>query len=114
MEFIFLMLDGEVIRPWTQARQRAAVARMQAYAAELTSAGKFKDSGGLGPDFDAARVRVQDGAPSVLMGPFDGAVQVVGGFMIVECASLEEAIELAKTCPAAEWAPLEVRQNWRH
>jgi hypothetical protein len=31
MEFMFLMLDGEVIRDWSEARQRDAVARVAAF-----------------------------------------------------------------------------------
>ena len=114
MEFMLLMLDGEVIRDWTEAQQRDAAARMAAFTAPLRAAGTYRDSGGLGPDFGAARVRVTDGRASVVDGPFEGAVQVVGGFLVVACASRDEAIELAKRCPAAEWAPLEVRQLWRH
>jgi hypothetical protein len=114
MEFLFLMLDGEVIRDWTQAQQREAVARMADFTAPLRASGAYRDSGGLGPDFGAARVRVEADGPSVVDGPFVGAQQVVGGFLVVECASREAAIELAKRCPAAEWAPLEVRQLWRH
>jgi len=114
MEFIFLMLDGEVIRDWTQAQQRDAVARMAEFTAPLRAAGVYRDSGGLGSDFGAARVRVTGGQASVVEGPFEGAQRVVGGFLVVECASRDEAIALAKRCPAAEWAPLEVRQLWRH
>jgi hypothetical protein len=87
---------------------------MAAFTAPLRAAGIYRDSGGLGPDFGAARVRVTDGQASVVDGPFAEATQVVGGFLVVVCASLDEAVELAKRCPAAEWAPLEVRQLWRH
>jgi hypothetical protein len=114
MEFMLLMLDGEVIRPWTHAQQAAGVDRMGAYTEGLKAAGKFRDWGGFGPDFDCARVRVASGDVSVTEGPFLGSAHVVGGFITVECDSLEEAIELAKSCPAAEWAPIEVRQIWRH
>ena len=113
-EFMFLMLDGEVIRDWTEDQQKTAVARMNEFTAPLKDAGRWKDGGGVGPDFDGARVRVSNGKTDVLEGPFERARQVVGGFMVVECESREAAIELAKSCPAAEWAPLEVRQLWRH
>ncbi|HEY2048682.1 MAG TPA: YciI family protein [Caulobacteraceae bacterium] len=112
-EFLFLMLDGEVIRYWSEDQQRTAVARMDAFTAPLKAAGRWKDGGGVGPDFDGARVRVSGGSTTVVEGPFDGAHQVVGGFMVVECESRDAAIKLAKQCPAAEWAPLEVRQLWR-
>jgi hypothetical protein len=114
IEFMFLMLDAEVIRPWTTAQQEEAVAGMAAFKAPLEAAGRLKDSGGLGPDFDGARVRVEDGVASVVEAPFEDAQWTVGGFLIVECASREEAIELAKQCPAAERATVEVRQLWRH
>jgi hypothetical protein len=114
MEFMLLILDGELIRDWTEDQQRAALARMAGFTARLRAAGQYRDSGGLGPDFGAARVRVTDGQASVVDGPFAEAQQVVGGFLVVECDSREEAIELAKQCPAAERAPMEVRQLWRH
>jgi hypothetical protein len=99
MEFMFLMLDGEVIRDWTEAQQSDAVARMAAFTGPLRAAGIYRDSGGLGPDFGAARVRVTDGQASVVDGPFAGAAQLVGGFLVVECASRDEAIEPANAAP---------------
>jgi hypothetical protein len=114
MEFLLLTLDGAAVRPWSKAQERAGVARMRAFRLPLEAAGKVRDSGGVGPDFDAVRIRVKDGEAELVEGPFTDAEHVVGGFMIIECASREEALEIARQCPAAEWAPIEVRQLWRH
>jgi hypothetical protein len=59
-------------------------------------------------------VRVENGAASVSDAPFADAERTIGGYLVVECASRDDAIALAKTCPAAQWAPVEVRELWRH
>jgi hypothetical protein len=114
MEFMFLMLDGEVIRDWSEEQQQEAAARMAAFKAPLAAAGRLKDSGGLGDDMEAVRVRAKSAGVAATFGPFEDATGIVGGYLVVECASRDEAVELAEHCPAAQWAPLEVRQLWRH
>jgi len=114
MEFLLVMLDGVTLRPWTEEQYQSALVRMGAFTEPLKKAGVWKDAGGLGPDFDGARVRVSDGKTTVVDGPFEGAQDVVGGFAVLECDTREQAIEIAKKCPAAEWTTLEVRQIWRH
>src|ERR1700733_8000103 len=97
-EFILLTLDAEAIRPWTAAQQKAGIAAMAAFKVPLEAAGRLKDSGGLGPDLkgEGARVRVENGRTSIEAAPFDDVRNTVGGYLIVECASLEEAIALAR------------------
>ena len=34
----------------------------------------------------------------------------LGGFFLLDCASLDEAVAIAARCPAAEWATVEVRE----
>jgi hypothetical protein len=45
----------------------------------------------------------------VLDGPFAEAKEMVGGFFLLDCATREEAVAIARECPAAEWATVEVR-----
>ena len=35
---------------------------------------------------------------------------MVGGFFLIDCATRDEAIAIARECPAAEWATVEVRE----
>jgi hypothetical protein len=62
-------------------------------------------------DAGATRVQVRGGKASVLDGPFAEAKEMVGGFYLLNCKTREEALAIAKRCPAAEWATVEVRET---
>jgi hypothetical protein len=57
----------------------------------------------------AATVRVRDGETLVSDGPFAETKEFVAGFDLLECASIEEAIEVAGKSPIARFHTLEVR-----
>ena len=56
------------------------------------------------------RVKKRDGHASLIDGPFAEAKEMIGGFYLLDCATKEEAIEIASACPAAEWCEVEVRK----
>ena len=58
----------------------------------------------------AARVEVRDGRSKVIDGPFAEAKEMIGGFFLLDCETLEEAVAIAKECPAASWCTVEVRK----
>jgi hypothetical protein len=66
----------------------------------------------LAPPRRARSVRVRDGKPIVTDGPFAETKEVVGGFDIIECSSLDEAVEIAAGHPAADGGIIEVRPLW--
>jgi hypothetical protein len=66
----------------------------------------------LAPPRRARSVRVRDGKTIVTDGPFAETKEVVGGFDIIECGSLEEAVEIAAGHPAADGGTIEVRPLW--
>jgi hypothetical protein len=66
----------------------------------------------LAPPRRARSVRVRDGKAIVTDGPFSETKEVVGGFDILECGSLEEAVEIAAGHPAAQIGTIEVRPFW--
>ena len=43
-------------------------------------------------------------------GPFAETKEVMGGFFLLTCETREEAIAIARECPAAQWATIEVRE----
>lgn len=63
------------------------------------------------PDERAARVEVRSGRAQVLDGPFAEAKEMIGGFFLLNCKTREEALAIARECPAAEWATIEVRET---
>lgn len=68
---------------------------MDEFIQEYAQKGVFIDGAGLQPLSKATRVRLSGGKISVKDGPFAEAKEVVGGYAICECASHEEAVELA-------------------
>jgi len=66
----------------------------------------------LAPPRRARSVRVRDGKAIVTDGPFAATKEVIGGFDILECGSLEEAVEIAAAHPVAQMRTIEVRPLW--
>jgi hypothetical protein len=54
-------------------------------------------------------VRVRDGETLVTDGPFAETKEFVGGFDVLDCADLDEAIEVEAKSPVARFLPFEIR-----
>lgn len=79
---------------------------------EMHTAGVLVASEGLNPAAQGARIAVADGKRYVVDGPFAESKELVGGFYIIEVASLDEAIRWALRAPSGLGTDdiLEVRQ----
>jgi len=66
----------------------------------------------LRPLSDARTVRVRGGEVLVDDGPFAETKEQIGGFDILDCASLEEAVEVASRHPVARYGSIDVRPFW--
>ena len=75
---------------------------MAAYNEELVNAGVMVVGEGLKPTSRAARVSFSGGTPTVIDGPFTESKELIAGYSILECASLEEAVEWTKRWPALD------------
>ncbi len=95
----------------TEDEGRALYARMERYADGLKERGVLRAYSSLKNDADGQRLQIRGGKRSLRDGPFAGAREMIGGFFLVDCATREEAVELAALCPAAEWATMEVRET---
>ena len=72
---------------------------MGKYNEELAKAGIMQAGEGLHPSSKGARVRFSGKNRSVVDGPFAETKELVAGFWLWKCASLQEAIEWVKRCP---------------
>jgi len=63
---------------------------------QMTREGRLIQTAGLRPTAEGARVRLRRGKLSMSDGPFTETKEVIGGFAILEAASLKEAIELTQ------------------
>ena len=82
------------------------------YNEELTKAGVMLAGEGLHPSSKGARVRFSGEKRTVIDGPFVETKELVAGFWLWKCTSLQEAIAWAKRCPnpMPEESELEIRQ----
>ncbi len=90
----------------------AMMAGYDAFAQEMGSRGVLRGGERLRPTTDATTVRVVDGDVVVSDGPFAETKEQLGGFFLVECEDLDQAIEVASKIPAAKHGTIEVRPIW--
>src|SRR5207247_3532776 len=76
---------------------------------ELANAGVMLAGEGLQPSSKGARVKFSNGQRSVIDGPFAETKELVAGFWLWKCESLDEAIEWLKRAPFEE-TEVEIRQ----
>jgi hypothetical protein len=76
---------------------------------ELQEAGVWVFAGGLLPPESATVVRVVDGTTTMTDGPFAETKEQLGGFWVLRCADLDEALAWAEKCSRACRGPVEVR-----
>ncbi|MGW0804006.1 YciI family protein [Nonomuraea sp. NPDC002799] len=76
---------------------------------ELGESGELVGGQALDGPGTARTVRVRDGVPAVTDGPFLEAKEWLAGYLIVDCAGVERAIEIAARWPDARLCAMEVR-----
>ena len=88
------------------------LAAMGRYNEELVKAGVMLAGEGLQPSSKGARVLFEGAARRVVDGPFAETKELVAGFWMIQCKSLDEAIEWVKRCPnpTGDLAQIEIRR----
>ena len=71
------------------------------------------DGDRLKPSRTAKTVAVRDGEMLVSDGPFAETKEVICGYDVLECASIEEAVKVAAAHPVAAFGKIEVRPFWK-
>ena len=92
----------------SEAEAHACYAEMVAFGVGLGD--KLLASESLSPDRHGVRVQMPHAKPALRDGPFTEAKEMLGGFYLLDCASLDEAVAIAQRCPAARFATVEVRE----
>jgi hypothetical protein len=108
VEYLFIIWEGESVAT-SEERRAQAMDLMGAYVFDLLGKGKLKGGAPLHPATEAVTARSRGGKPTVTDGPYLETKDVIGGYFVVEADSPEEAAEMARACPAAEYGGVEVR-----
>jgi hypothetical protein len=110
MRYALLICDDESISPSMEELDADPVFR--AWGEDLERRGAERFGARLRPVADATTVRVRNGETLVSDGPFAETKDLVGGIVILECADLDEAIEIAAGHPWTHRGCVEIRPIW--
>lgn len=88
--------DEEIVGAWTKEKDDAIMARLAVVEESLDGQGKLGPTARLMPTTAAMTLRKGRESPVVLDGPFAETKEQLLGFYLVDCATLEEAIEIAR------------------
>jgi hypothetical protein len=108
MKFLVLMHaeDGA----WPPEEHQVALQESIDVCNDLHSKGQFVDAAPLEPRGAAAYLRVREGKPILSDGPFLESKEHIGGYFLIDVASLDEAIAVAARLPGARRGTAEIRQ----
>lgn len=105
--YLILRDDPQVFESASPSDMQAVVQRYVKWrednAKQVTGGQKLADGQGR-------VMRKRGGAINVSDGPFMEAKEVLGGFFVLEVSSLDQAQEIASTCPHLEFGSIEIRQ----
>src|ERR1700733_11207931 len=113
MRYALLICDDESQLLTLPADEATAVTEgYMKWMEPLGAAGILQGGERLRPTADATTVRVRDGETLTSDGPFAETKEQMGGFYLVDCKDLDEAIEIAAKIPGAAHGSIEVRPIW--
>jgi hypothetical protein len=104
-----LLICGEEEAHQAMEADGSFQASCHAWADELRRRGMLVATEGLRAPGDATTVRVRGDQVLLTDGPFADTKEVIGGFSLVECADLDEALEVTARHPAARYGSIELR-----
>jgi hypothetical protein len=101
--------NDELWQSFPQEELERVVTETVALQAELKANGEFVGAYGVADQEMAKTVHLADGVPVVTDGPYLEAKEYIGSFDIIDCDSLERALEIAARVPFARLGRVEVR-----
>lgn len=114
MRFLILIgHDEKGSEHMSQEQHEALFSAYQKYEQELKKAGVLLGGDPLQPSAGAVRLSSTGGKRQVIDGPFTESKEIIGGYVLLEVRSKEEAMEWASRCPAAAlgpWSYVELRE----
>jgi hypothetical protein len=108
MRYMLLLYDCDRPEPG-DPRFGDALERVNGFVEECHRRGVLRAGDPLQPVSTATTLRVRDGQTLIVDGPFAEVHEQLGGYFILDCRDLDEALELAALCPMAQEGSIEVR-----
>ena len=105
MQYLVLIYEDE--KRFANGYPESEFAEYGAFGKKYASA--IKAGNALQPTATAKTVRVRDGKVLTSDGPFAETKEQLGGYYLIEAASIDEAASIATGIPAARYGCIEVR-----
>lgn len=110
MQYMALIYgDEEIWAGFSEEETEAVYDRYSAFGRAAEDAGVLAGGNELGLTRNATTVRVRDEETLVTDGPYAEVKEALGGFYLLECESMEDALDWAARIPGAEHGAVEVR-----
>jgi hypothetical protein len=110
MRYTLLIYTNEADRPaWGTPAGDAEAKGYDDFHGEVTQRGVFRGGEPLQRVADATSVRVRNGDAQISDGPAVQSPEQLGGWYLLECDDLDQALELAAKIPGASYGTIEVR-----
>src|ERR1700747_2704732 len=114
MRFLCLVyFEPETLAALSPSEKTALNRNSLAYNASWAERVQYTVPEGREPVDRARTVRVRRGKMSVTDGPFAETKEVVGGFILIDAAGMDEALEIAAGIPLAKLGSIEVRPTMK-
>jgi hypothetical protein len=111
MKYLLLVCMDEAVQ-LSPEESAAMESGTESWVAEMDGRGVRLQGDQLRPASEATTVRVRGGEVLASDGPFAETKEQIAGFDLLECADLDEAIEVASKHPVARVGTLEIRPFW--
>jgi hypothetical protein len=110
MRYLCLLYVNEDTLPGPGTPEFAEVAQANIAATkEMSAAGILVDSAPLHRTRSATTLRIVDDETVLTDGPYAELKEQLGGYYLLECANLDEALAWAQRIPAAKIGAVEIR-----
>jgi hypothetical protein len=97
MLYAFLCYNDEsAVFSWSKEQDGAVMAKLDVVHQKLAKAGKLGPAVRLMPTTAATSVRKDQEPPLIIDGPFAETKEQLLGFYVIDCSTLEEAVEIAR------------------
>lgn len=110
MKYMLLIYESQKAREsMTQAELETEYQAYGAFEGELAQRANKESGEALHPITSATTVRVREGKTLTTDGPFAETHEQLGGYYVIDCKDLDEAIALAAKIPGASTGSVEIR-----
>ena len=112
MRYLLLIYAEEPQSEPDPQEMQAVMGEYFAFTKEARDRGVYQGGEALQPVATATTVRVRNGETLTTDGPFAETKEQLGGYYLLDCGDLDEAIELAAKIPDARNGSIEIRPIW--